>query len=174
MHDRKCLAGSQRVDRHIAGAARVESYHSIFRRAEVAHAGDVEAGRRCARNKRHIHRTGRNQAGGPEHIAAFAPGTGSRCSQHIVEQARIQRGRRARRPAAIRARSRLGIAIAAMIRMIPTTIRSSINENPLLCRIFAASPLAPGRIIVVSTLLATPPDCPIARARRKLKKRIKP
>ncbi len=34
--------------------------------------------------------------------------------------------------AAIRARSRLGMAIAAMIRMIATTISSSIRENPLL------------------------------------------
>src|SRR5580658_5961667 len=33
--------------------------------------------------------------------------------------------------AAIRARIKLGIAIAAMIRMIATTIRSSISEKPL-------------------------------------------
>src|SRR5215471_5586507 len=32
--------------------------------------------------------------------------------------------------AAIRARSKLGMAIAAMIRMIATTIRSSISEKP--------------------------------------------
>ena len=32
--------------------------------------------------------------------------------------------------AAIRARSRLGMAIAAMIRMIATTISNSINEKP--------------------------------------------
>jgi hypothetical protein len=32
--------------------------------------------------------------------------------------------------AAIRERSRFGIAIAAMIRMMATTIRSSINEKP--------------------------------------------
>jgi hypothetical protein len=31
---------------------------------------------------------------------------------------------------AIRARNRLGIAMAAMIRMIATTINNSINENP--------------------------------------------
>jgi hypothetical protein len=37
--------------------------------------------------------------------------------------------------AAIRARSRLGIAIAAMIRMIATTISNSISENPLCLRI---------------------------------------
>jgi hypothetical protein len=35
----------------------------------------------------------------------------------------------------IRARIRFGIAIAAMIRMIATTISSSINENPLGLRI---------------------------------------
>jgi hypothetical protein len=35
--------------------------------------------------------------------------------------------------AAILDRSRLGIAIAAMIRMIATTIRSSIREKPALC-----------------------------------------
>src|SRR5258708_35069824 len=35
--------------------------------------------------------------------------------------------------AAIRARIRLGIAIAAMIRIIATTIRSSINEKPFCC-----------------------------------------
>jgi hypothetical protein len=32
--------------------------------------------------------------------------------------------------AAIRARSKFGIAMAAMIKMIATTIKSSINENP--------------------------------------------
>src|ERR1700719_1611469 len=37
--------------------------------------------------------------------------------------------------AAIRARSKLGIAIAAMIRMIATTIRSSIREKPFCRRI---------------------------------------
>src|SRR5579862_2026623 len=36
--------------------------------------------------------------------------------------------------AAIRADRRLGIAIAAMTRIIATTIRSSINENPLFLR----------------------------------------
>src|ERR1700682_4179615 len=35
--------------------------------------------------------------------------------------------------AAIRARIRLGIAIAAMIRMIATTISSSISEKPFCC-----------------------------------------
>jgi hypothetical protein len=34
--------------------------------------------------------------------------------------------------AAILARSKLGIAMAAMIKMIAITISSSINENPLL------------------------------------------
>jgi len=33
--------------------------------------------------------------------------------------------------AAMRERSRLGMAMAAMIRMIATTIKSSISENPL-------------------------------------------
>ena len=33
--------------------------------------------------------------------------------------------------AAIRARNRFGIAMAAMIKMIATTIKSSINEKPL-------------------------------------------
>src|ERR1041385_972228 len=37
--------------------------------------------------------------------------------------------------AAIRERSRLGIAIAAMIRMIATTISSSISEKPFCLRI---------------------------------------
>src|SRR5277367_4211590 len=37
--------------------------------------------------------------------------------------------------AAIRARSRLGIAIAAMIRMMATTISSSISEKPFCFRI---------------------------------------
>src|SRR5437660_11930734 len=38
-------------------------------------------------------------------------------------------------------RSRLGIAIAAMIRMLATTISSSINEKPFCLRIFNLSPL---------------------------------
>src|SRR5271169_3020128 len=38
--------------------------------------------------------------------------------------------------AAIRARSRFGIAIAAMIRMIATTISSSISEKPFCFLIF--------------------------------------
>src|SRR5215469_753029 len=42
--------------------------------------------------------------------------------------------------AAIRARSRFGIAIAAMIKMIATTINSSISENPLCLRICFMSP----------------------------------
>jgi hypothetical protein len=37
--------------------------------------------------------------------------------------------------AAIRARSKFGMAIAAMIRMIATTINNSISENPLCLRI---------------------------------------
>src|ERR1700704_3685679 len=42
--------------------------------------------------------------------------------------------------AAIRARIRLGIAIAAMIRIIATTISSSISENPFCFRITCSSP----------------------------------
>jgi len=38
--------------------------------------------------------------------------------------------------AAILARSKLGIATAAMIRMIATHDQSSISENPLLSRVF--------------------------------------
>src|ERR1700675_2233995 len=38
--------------------------------------------------------------------------------------------------AAIRARSKFGIAIAAMIRMIATTISNSINEKPFCFRIY--------------------------------------
>jgi len=37
--------------------------------------------------------------------------------------------------AAIRERSKLGIAMAAIIKMIATTINSSIKENPF-CRLF--------------------------------------
>ena len=43
--------------------------------------------------------------------------------------------------AAMRERSRFGIAIAAMIRMIATTINNSINENPLCLRVIF-SPMA--------------------------------
>jgi hypothetical protein len=42
--------------------------------------------------------------------------------------------------AEIRARNRFGIAIAAMIRIIATTISNSISEKPLCLRIFALSP----------------------------------
>jgi hypothetical protein len=41
--------------------------------------------------------------------------------------------------AAIRARSRFGMAIAAMIRMIATTINNSISEKPLCFRISQSS-----------------------------------
>src|SRR5882672_211087 len=41
--------------------------------------------------------------------------------------------------AAIRARNRLGIAIAAMTKMIATTIKSSISEKPLFDRIVFSS-----------------------------------
>src|SRR3954447_133406 len=43
--------------------------------------------------------------------------------------------------AAIRARSRLGIAIAAMIKMIATTISNSIKEKPFCFRIILFVPL---------------------------------
>src|SRR5690242_13246257 len=42
--------------------------------------------------------------------------------------------------AAMRARSKFGIAIAAMIRMIATTISNSISENPFCLRISNFSP----------------------------------
>src|SRR4029078_4092215 len=42
--------------------------------------------------------------------------------------------------AAIRARSRFGIAMAAMIRMIATTISNSISEKPFCFRISIFSP----------------------------------
>src|SRR4029077_9828274 len=41
--------------------------------------------------------------------------------------------------AAIRARSRFGMAIDAMIRMIATTINNSISENPFCFRIYLFS-----------------------------------
>ena len=41
--------------------------------------------------------------------------------------------------AAMRARSRFGMAIAAMIRMIATTINNSINEKPFCLRIISVS-----------------------------------
>ena len=41
--------------------------------------------------------------------------------------------------AAMRAHSRFGIAIAAMIRMIATTINNSINEKPFCLRIISVS-----------------------------------
>src|SRR5215475_15133290 len=48
--------------------------------------------------------------------------------------------------AAIRDRRRLGMAMAAMIRMIATTIRSSMSEKPFCLRIFTRSSkfLSPG------------------------------
>src|SRR5580700_6853901 len=54
--------------------------------------------------------------------------------------------------AAIRARIRLGIAIAAMIRMIATTISSSISEKPFCCfRIFYFSSLLSSNVLVSGT-----------------------
>src|ERR1700722_17879590 len=48
--------------------------------------------------------------------------------------------------AAMRARSKFGMAIAAMIKMIATTINNSINEKPFcLLMIFIVSPLKFGR-----------------------------
>src|SRR4030081_2374261 len=44
--------------------------------------------------------------------------------------------------AAMRARSRFGMAIAAMIKMIATTISSSISEKPFCCRILMILPVA--------------------------------
>ena len=45
--------------------------------------------------------------------------------------------------AEMRARSRFGIAIAAMIKMIATTISNSINEKPELARARALEPIVP-------------------------------
>src|SRR5690242_2801048 len=44
--------------------------------------------------------------------------------------------------AAMRERSKLGMAIAAMINMIATTISNSINEKPFCLRICLSSPVA--------------------------------
>src|ERR1700687_1615134 len=54
--------------------------------------------------------------------------------------------------AAIRARSRVGMAIAAMIRMIATPIRNSISENPFCFRI-SFVPLRQNKSVVFSTRL---------------------
>jgi hypothetical protein len=43
--------------------------------------------------------------------------------------------------AAIRARSKFGIAMAAMIRMIATTINNSISEKPFCFRILFGLPV---------------------------------
>src|SRR5438046_10526196 len=43
----------------------------------------------------------------------------------------------------MRARSRFGIAIAAMIKMIATTMSNSINEKPELARACALEPFVP-------------------------------
>ena len=51
--------------------------------------------------------------------------------------------------AAIRARSKLGMAIAAMIRMIATTISNSISEKPFCFRI-SLVPLSDFKILVFS------------------------
>ena len=52
--------------------------------------------------------------------------------------------------AAMRARSKFGIAIAAMIRMIATTISNSINEKPFCLRILFVlfSGLEPFNLVV--------------------------
>src|ERR1700690_4487048 len=54
--------------------------------------------------------------------------------------------------AAMYARIRLGMAMAAMIKMIATTINSSISENPL-CFLLIAVPIA---VLIVAPGLATP------------------
>src|SRR6202451_4393449 len=55
--------------------------------------------------------------------------------------------------AAMRARSKFGIAIAAMIRMMATTISSSISEKPFCLRISVVCPL--GLICCLKDLLVT-------------------
>src|SRR5215510_7172298 len=55
------------------------------------------------------------------------------------------------------ARSRAGIAIAAMIPMMATTIRSSINENPRIGRMLIP-PLAAGGIFIARDQTATFPN----------------
>src|SRR5436190_15222290 len=57
----------------------------------------------------------------------------------------------------MRARSRFGIAIAAMIKMIATTISNSINEKPDLARARALEPIVP------TSKKIKPPVCPTAR-----------
>src|SRR5271170_5777616 len=53
--------------------------------------------------------------------------------------------------AAMRDRSRLGIAMAAMIKMIATTISNSISEKPF-CFLFIVSPRSRGSKIVLYSL----------------------
>ena len=55
----------------------------------------------------------------------------------------------------IRARSKFGMAIAAMIRMIATTISSSISEKPFCLRIWICSPLLETRGPFIGCMLFT-------------------
>src|SRR5271163_2860744 len=58
--------------------------------------------------------------------------------------------------AAMRDRSRLGIAMAAMIKMIATTISNSISEKPF-CFLFIVSPRSRGSKIVLYSLAGYAP-----------------
>jgi hypothetical protein len=71
--------------------------------------------------------------------ASCVAGTG--CASHgAIKQAGVGSGRTAELLADILDRSRLGIAIAAMIRIMATTISSSISENPFCLRIEIFTP----------------------------------
>src|ERR1700704_2406314 len=72
--------------------------------------------------------------------------------------------------AAIRARSRFGIAMAAMIRMIATTISNSISEKPFCFRIIVCPRLrlvCDGRLTIslVTIALSLPEKCDESDAR---------
>src|SRR5580704_12853177 len=65
--------------------------------------------------------------------------------------------------AAIRARSKLGIAIAAMIRMMATTISSSINEKPFCFRIS----IFPSCVVCLISDLVDPVVSDVCKCRTK-------
>src|SRR6266567_6516040 len=68
--------------------------------------------------------------------------------------------------AAIRARSRFGIAIAAIIRIIATTISSSINEKPFLLFISLVSMVSGSRPALQTFVAATVPSSVSGGAQR--------
>jgi hypothetical protein len=57
--------------------------------------------------------------------------------------------------AAMRARSKFGIAIAAMIRMIATTISNSISEKPFCFRILLVFSVYPDSLVITDHCLDT-------------------